>query len=889
MRKAILFLVLICSVFADSKWDPIADSKAVIIQGDARFTVLTSALIRIEYSAAGNGKFEDRASLAIVNRKLPVPQFTTKANGAGVIVDTSDLTLTYTGGAFNSNSLQIERKNNGGNKTWTFGATDDDNLLGTLRTLDGADGARELDCKKQGDWSLFCTYGVISRSGWAVVDDTQRNRLVKNDAWEHWVDVAPCADSTDLYFFGHGHNYRRALSEFTMIGGNTPLPPRYVFGVWFSRYWAYSDFELRDVINQYEVHDTPLDVLVTDMDWHITFYKEAAAGKRDPAGETPGWTGYTWDKHLFPNSTAFLEHCKQKGLRNTLNLHPASGTQPYEAQYNPMAIASGIDPATQQYVPFDITNATYAELLHDIMLKPIWKEGIDFWWLDWQQSEQTKIKDLNPTIWLNHVFWKNYERWNLKERPTVFHRWGGLGNHRYQIGFSGDVVPTWKSLEFQPYFTATANNVGYSFWSHDLGGHTEPSPPELYTRWVQWGLFSPVFRPHCTKNANNDRRIWTYPLVNFFIMRDTVNLRSSLVPHIYTLARQTHETGVGAINTPLYYDYPEAEQSYKYKTEFSWGGTVVVSPVTSAVDSNGLAHTDVFLPQGFRWVNWFTGKTYDATNQAQEFSGKYTLPETPAFAKTGAIVSYWPKKQKELFGSAFAAPSAIGFLVFVDGYSSVQSSYRLYEDSGNQIEYENTEHAWTTVNYKQTRNRLSIQVAAPEGTYAGQPQTRNFEFKFANTWAPSAVTVNGNAISFTPDNLNGAQTGWRYEGDELSLVVNVAGVSRANPVQIVVDLPRDLNGDLFSGVRGFIKRAKDGKMSLDYEWGLQTIFQEDYTHLVELSEIGAVLTNNPTSGLNVLSGVQDLISSANKQLLAINYGNQGKAKAVAAQISADAM
>ncbi len=116
-------------------------------------------------------------------------------------------------------------------------------------------------------------------------------------------------------------------------------------------------------------------------------------------------------------------------------------------------------------------------------------------------------------------------------RPLILHRWGGLGNHRYQVGFSGDVVPVspivlwlvaleiyyiqaWESLDFQVAFTLSASNVGYGYWSHDIGGHTKPSPPELYTRWVQWGVFSPMFRTHSTKNADNDRRIWVYPVVS---------------------------------------------------------------------------------------------------------------------------------------------------------------------------------------------------------------------------------------------------------------------------------------------------------------------------------------------------------------------------------------
>jgi len=601
-----LVLLLVALAAGDPSWNPTANPAAVVTKGNARFTVLTNSMIRIEYSA-GNATFEDRATLAIVNRHFEnTPKFTvTRGNGV-LTIETEKLRLVYVGeNTFSASNLNVTLK---GGSTWAYGMANPRNLLGTLRTLDGANGAVELDCNKNsGAGWLFCTYGLISRDGWAVVDESKDVRLVPDRDWEHWVDATPSKDSVDMYFLGYGLNFRQALSDFTKIGGAIPLPPRYTFGIWFSRYWAYSDEESKDIINQYEMHQTPLDVLVTDMDWHMTFYKLASTGAKDQAGEQPGWTGYTWDRNLFPNATDFLAFCKARGLRNTLNLHPASGVQPHEERYPQMAVASGIDPKSQKYVPFDITSSKYAANLHDIMLKPIWEQGIDFWWLDWQQTESTSINDLNPTIWLNHVFWKNWARWQLPQRPTIFHRWGGLGNHRYQIGFSGDVVPSWKSLAFQPYFTATATNVGYAFWSHDLGGHTQASPAELYTRWTQWGLFSPTFRPHCTKGADNDRRIWSYPLMNFLIMREVMILRSSLVPHIYTLARHTHDTGVAHIVTPLYYDYPTYSQSYDYKNEFSWGDTVLVAPVATPVEASGLATSPVFLPKGFRWVGWFTG------------------------------------------------------------------------------------------------------------------------------------------------------------------------------------------------------------------------------------------------------------------------------------------
>ncbi len=155
-----------------------------------------------------------------------------------------------------------------------------------------------------------------------------------------------------------------------------------------------------------------------------------------------------------------------------------------------MARAMGIDPATKQYVKFDIVNPRFAENYFKILHHPLEQQGIDFFWLDWQQEGTTGLAGLNPTFWLNYVHSTDMER--RGKRPLIYHRWGGLGNHRYQIGFSGDTISTWESLTFQPYFTATAANVGYGYWSHDIGGHMPGKvDPEMYTRWVQFGAFSP--------------------------------------------------------------------------------------------------------------------------------------------------------------------------------------------------------------------------------------------------------------------------------------------------------------------------------------------------------------------------------------------------------------
>ena len=204
---------------------------------------------------------------------------------------------------------------------------------------------------------------------------------------------------------------------------------------------------------------------------------------------------------------------------------------------------------------------------------------------------------MNPTWWLNYVHFTDQAREG--KRPLLFHRWGGLGNHRYQIGFSGDTISVWESLAFQPWFTATAANVGYAYWSHDIGGHMPGVvDPELYTRWMQFGVFSPILRTHTTKNPDAERRIWAYPEPYSGIMRDLYHLRYALLPYIYTEARRTYDTGVAFLH-PLYYDWPEAGEAYANKNEYVFGEDMMVDPVVAPGDKiTGLGSESVWIAAG---------------------------------------------------------------------------------------------------------------------------------------------------------------------------------------------------------------------------------------------------------------------------------------------------
>jgi len=761
--------------------DPAADPEAIVTVGNARFTILTPELIRMEWAA--DGKFEDHASLVFLNRRLPVPRFIQGWvwNGQQPVtsIATDALGLTYSpagDGHFTSDNLAIRLTVDGKQVIWHPGDKDPGNLQGTTRTLDGALGSKTKEPIGE---------GLISRSGWAVVDDSTRPLFDsadfsfkdgENSPWP-WVIERPAGDRPgtyqDLYFFGYGHNYRKALGDYVRVAGRIPLPPRFAFGAWWSRYWDYTDQELDELVKGFHENDTPFDVFVIDMGWHISREQLEAIGEKDQSGEGLGWTGYTWNKTLFPDPGDFLARLHAEGLKTTLNLHPASGVQPWEQAYPTMAKAMGIDPASKKYVPFDITDKKFATNYMNLLHHPLEKQGIDFWWLDWQQKQSTNMPGVMPTWWLNYVHFTDQQREG--KRPLLFHRWGGLGNHRYQIGFSGDTVSVWDSLAFQPWFTATAANVGYAYWSHDIGGH-QPGPvePELFTRWVQFGAFSPILRTHTTKNPATERRIWAYPEPYSAILRTAFQLRYALQPYLYTEARRTYDTGLAFLR-PLYYDWPEAAEAYSSKNEYVFGDQMLAAPVTAPADKTStLATENVWLPAG-NWIEWPTGKhlaggaSYDRT---------FSIDQIPIYVRPGAIVPMQPPMRYT--GEKPVDPLIVNVWPHSPGETS---SYSVYEDSGVSVDYQHGVYTHTPIKTTQTGETLKVEIGPVEGSFTGMLKTRGFEIRLPADWPPESVTVNGVPVKHTEMQ---SKSGWTYEGNTLTTVIPVAARSTAAKITIEV-------------------------------------------------------------------------------------------------------
>ena len=631
--------------------DPRAHSDAIIEGPGFRITVLTSRLIRLERSE--DSRFVDRPTQLVRNRRFEVPEFTVAEDDGSLDLWTSHLHLHYDQQPLTPAGLSVsmrQRAQDSHRTTWHYGDppySEDgrgSNLGGTVRTLDDIDGAVPLEP------------GLLSSSGYAVVDDSA-SLLLTDDGW---AQPRP-GPGTDLYFFGYGRDHQAALRDFFALTGPNPLLPRWALGNWWSRYHRYTDDEYLNLVDRFTAAGIPFSVGVLDMDWHLVDI--------DPALGT-GWTGYTWNPELFPDPAGFLRELHRRGLRVSLNVHPADGVRRHEAAYPAMARELGLDPERGLEIALDVTSREFVDAYFRHLHHPHERIGVDLWWLDWQSGAYTRVAGLDPLWILNHLHYLDSGRDG--RRPLTFSRYAGLGSHRYPIGFSGDTVATWDSLDFQPFFTATAANVGYHWWSHDIGGHFGGArDDELAVRWLQFGVFSPINRLHSVKSPFNSKEPWRYNREAERIMTRYLRLRHRLVPYLYTAMWASHTDGVAPVR-PMYHGHPADPQAYQVPNQYLFGADLVVAPITSPADPvTGHAEVIAWLPDG-SWFDILTGRRYDGGRTVALYR---TLDDIPVLAPAGAVLPLALDPMADVSGD----PDELLVTVF----AGAAGEYTLVEDDGS--------------------------------------------------------------------------------------------------------------------------------------------------------------------------------------------------------------
>lgn len=671
-----------------------SDKKQIIEKDGYRISVLTPSLLRVE-----TGEFCDEATQSVWYRAFDDPEYKVEEDGNILYIVTQKARF-----VFDKNSKKIK------SVIFSDGKVVKDfskgNLKGTRRTLDMTNGKARL------------SKGLVSKNGVAVFDDS-KSLILKGE------DILQRGKCSDRYYFAYGNDYRECIKDLYRLTGFTPLIPKFALGNWWSRYKAYTQEEYVSLMQTFIDKKIPVTVATIDMDWHWVnvvekFGKEAAVfyfnSLKDKLiyGGMPGWTGYSWNTELFPDYKELLRWLNKNNFTVTLNLHPAQGVRFFENQYEDMCKAVGQDPSEKAPIKFSLASKEYVKAYFDILHRPYQDEGVRFWWIDWQQGKNSDIKGLDPLWALNHYHTLDQE--SEGKRALILSRYAGIGSHRYPLGFSGDSAITWATLDFQPYMTATATNVGYSWWSHDIGGHHFGyKDDELYLRWLQFGVFSPINRLHSTSNEFMGKEPWKCRKSIEKAAERYLRLRHKLIPYIYSINYLTHTDG-RAICEPMYYSY-DRKEAYDAKNQYSFGTQLVVAPVTRHTDKEtNLAGTKLWVPDGERYTDIFTGRIYQ--------SGKYEIfrdiEDIPVFAKAGSVIPMY--LNCETNDLSLDQPLEV-WLYRGDG------SFVMYEDDGETLKYKKGKQCFTTFTLKEENGKQTLEISS-EGDMSVLPKTRQIHLVF---------------------------------------------------------------------------------------------------------------------------------------------------------------
>lgn len=757
-----------------------------VIDGSARFQVISPTLVRMEY--AQDRKFENRTTINVQYRPLKTPYQTWAKDGYRYI-KTSKLTLRYKQGSGHftpqnvSVTLRVAGQTTTAHPRWDVQG---DNLVVPHNQL----GGWRRDLRDVGG-TVKLNPGILSRDGWQLVNDT-RTALWKPDSWP--IPRAPRIrkDSTfyqDGYFFGYGHNYKQGLRDLATITGPSPVLPEWAFGNWYSNYHAFTRDDYAALMRNFHTRKVPLDVLVVDTDY-----------------KAPNqWNGWNWNKKLWPDPQGEIRWLKSMGLTLSFNTHDGMNSNDPKYAIVQKAVHNTLAPNGPKYwdpfslsYGFDMSRPDHAKWyfwLHE----DFEKAGTDFFWFDYGSAKTREegyplekglvnplpstgingvtMPGLNAEQWQTYLYADRLRKQGKRGFSLSRHR-GQLGERRNNVHFTGDTLTTWGTMAFEAEFTAAEGaSMGLPYVSHDIGGFKLGNvlTNDMYVRWAQLGVFQPINRPH---GLQAKRLPWEYSPAAEKAGVHFLKLRDELVPYLYNLAWEAHLTGVPMARA-LYLNYPEDPQAYLHNTQYLLGDDMLVAPVAK---SGRTATTEVYFPAG-TWRDYFTGKVYRGPATHSITTDWMTMP---VFVREGGIVTTlaeqstregknWKQSRKNLVGLQVNA-NVVG----------ARNSTTIYQDDGQSLDYWQGKVARTPVSVRtvrQGRDKVAtVTVGRTTGSFRGQSATRDYAFQVYFDH-PRKVALKGRTLQAGTYEQARRQPGRYYYYDPLRRTVFVCAAGVANPTE----------------------------------------------------------------------------------------------------------
>ncbi len=583
---------------------------------------------------------------------------------------------------------------------------------------------------------------VISSQKYMLIFDNGASGFMDLGATDKDILQFEASGGRMSYFIVANDDWQELATSFTEITGRQPLPPRWAFGNMASRMGYRTQKQVESVVDTYINEEIPLDAIILDLFWF--------------GPELQGYMGnLDWDRDSFPQAEQMLKNNRSKGVKTILITEPFILTASFNyKECNELGLlAKKKDGAPYKYNFYfgetgllDIFNPKTKDWFWNIYKKHS-ISGVDGWWGDLGEPEVhpddimhvngsgKDVHNLYGHEWAKTVF-EGYEKDFPDKRPLILMRSGFVGSQRYGlIPWSGDVNRSWGGLKPQVEISLQMGMQGLAYMHSDLGGFAGIyKDPELYTRWLQYGVFQPVYRTHAQDGLPSEPIYWDEETKN--AARKSIQLRYQLTPYIYTLAWENCMKGLPMMR-PLFYidDDPKLLDE---KDSYLWGNAFLVHPI---IDKGAKKET-IYLPKGSHWFDFYTDKLYAG---GKTIKMKTTMDHIPVFVKAGAFIPMVPVFQNM---DEYSSDTLIVHYYFDAAVKS--STGIVYEDDGesnNSWKNNQFELLQFSSNYSDEKG-LDIGIQHIENDYPGKPEDRCLRFIIHN-WPQNRAKISSTDKSYT--------------------------------------------------------------------------------------------------------------------------------------------
>lgn len=569
------------------------------------------------------------------------------------------------------------------------------------------------------------------------------------------------------YYFIYGPTPGEVLRNYSLLTGTMPLPPKWAISYQQCRYSYYPESRVREIASNFRRRKIPCDVIYLDIHY------------------MDGYRCFTWDKSRFPDPPKLASDLSRQGFKIVTIIDPGieqeEGYWVYDegakgnhfVKYPDGRYFSGkVWPGVCVFPDFTRreTREWWGSLYRGLI-----ETGIRGFWNDMNEPSvfgvPTKTFDLNVVHddggqMTDHR--KNHNIYGMQmsrgtregmlklrpnERPFVLTRASYAGGQRYAAAWTGDNISSWEHLEMAVPMCLNLSISGQPFVGTDIGGFVGSPDGELYARWLQLGVFTPLMRTH-TEFGSADQEPWSYGPAYEKVNKRSIELRYRLLPYLYSQFYQASRTGIPLMR-PLFFDFPDDRNTYWNERDFLFGEAFLVAPVLWP----GSRKRDVRLPAG-DWYDYWTGEKHAGPALVRADA---PIDRIPLFVRAGSII---PTQQVMQYSDE-ARIDPLRLEIF----PSAGSSTTMYEDDGISLNYQTGKYCLRTMAARSDAGMNELVFSNPEGAY--RPARRRLEVEYhAIAASPTAVTVNAEPLTRLRKIQPGsAQAGWLYDAVKRTLTI----------------------------------------------------------------------------------------------------------------------